>query len=158
VRLDLGADLRPAPEEPSRATPPRQRLKPIETNCAGGRPTVGPGMFKVLIIACLNLAPEEKERYIPCSFNLRGDRNMPLTRAIKHKLRLLVLLAVAASAASGCNDEGGARWSSQTRSTSATSQPHAVPALVVRESESPAGHDSREPELFASADGRVILS
>jgi hypothetical protein len=32
------------------------------------------------------------------------------------------------------------------------------PALAVRESESPAGTDSREPELFATADGRVILS
>jgi hypothetical protein len=34
----------------------------------------------------------------------------------------------------------------------------AGPALAVREAESPAGTDSREPELFATADGRVILS
>jgi hypothetical protein len=33
-----------------------------------------------------------------------------------------------------------------------------IPALTVRETESPAGADSREPELFAGADGRVILS
>ena len=31
-------------------------------------------------------------------------------------------------------------------------------ALSVREADSPAGADSREPELFATADGRVILS
>lgn len=34
----------------------------------------------------------------------------------------------------------------------------AGPTLAVREAESPAGGDSREPELFATADGRVILS
>ncbi len=82
---------------------------------------------------------------------------MPRTRAFKHKLRLLVLLAVAAIAVTGCNDGGGAR-SAQTPSTPATTRPHAGAALEVRESESPAGQDSREPELFASADGRVILS
>lgn len=39
-----------------------------------------------------------------------------------------------------------------------SSQSAAVPALDVREIESPAAADSREPELFTAADGRVILS
>jgi hypothetical protein len=33
-----------------------------------------------------------------------------------------------------------------------------VPELTVREADSPAGSDSREPELFSTADGRVIMS
>ncbi|MET0646364.1 MAG: sialidase family protein [Pyrinomonadaceae bacterium] len=37
-------------------------------------------------------------------------------------------------------------------------QAASVPALAVREMDSPAGADSREPELFSTADGRVILS
>jgi hypothetical protein len=41
---------------------------------------------------------------------------------------------------------------------SSTPPQAAGPALDVREVESPAGADSREPELFATQDGRVILS
>lgn len=39
-----------------------------------------------------------------------------------------------------------------------TPAPRTQAALAVREADSPAGADSREPELFAAADGRVILS
>ena len=73
--------------------------------------------------------------------------------ASKHNLPILLLLV--AAMVSGCN-RGGA-GSSNAQATS-TSQPPAGAALEVRESESPAGHDSREPELTVSADGRVILS
>jgi hypothetical protein len=71
--------------------------------------------------------------------------------ASKHSLRILALLA--AAAISGCG--GGGSPDSQATSTP---RPPDVPALEVRESESPTGHDSREPELVATGDGRVILS
>lgn len=55
----------------------------------------------------------------------------------------------------GCGGGGTGSANSQAALTppSAASAP-----LNVREGESPSGEDSREPELFASADGRVILS
>ena len=75
------------------------------------------------------------------------------TMTIKLNIRVLAFLALAA--VSGC-DRGGA-GSAPTQST-ASPAPPAGPALAVRESQSPTGPDSREPELTATADGRVILS
>ena len=74
----------------------------------------------------------------------------------KHKLRIMMLLA-AAAALSGCGGRNGGSANSQPTPTTPPPQ-MAGAALEVREGESPSGHDSREPELFASADGRVILS
>jgi hypothetical protein len=73
---------------------------------------------------------------------------MVITRSI----RTLVLLT--AVTVSGC-DTGGA---GPALSRATPTPPPAGPALEVRESESPSGPDSREPELFSTADGRVILS
>jgi hypothetical protein len=72
---------------------------------------------------------------------------------VKCRVRTLVLLAVAAFV-SGCGRGGSGSSLSQA---TPTPQP-AVPPLEVRESDSPSGEDSREPELFAAADGRVIMS
>jgi hypothetical protein len=72
---------------------------------------------------------------------------------VKCRVRTLVLLAVAAFV-SGCGRGGSGSSLSQA---TPTPQP-AVPPLEVRESDSPSGQDSREPELFAAADGRVIMS
>jgi hypothetical protein len=56
----------------------------------------------------------------------------------------------------GCNR--GVTNSSSPRATP-NPPPAAGPALIIREGESPAGTDSREPELYAARDGRrVILS
>jgi len=71
---------------------------------------------------------------------------------VKGKIRTLLFLA--AVVASGC-DRGGESSISQA---TPTPTPPAGPALEVRESESPSGQDSREPELFATADGRMIMS
>lgn len=73
---------------------------------------------------------------------------------IKRKIRLLVFLA-ATAAVSGCNR--GDVGPSLSQATPSPPQPMA-PAVVVREAESPAGPDSREPELFSAADRRIILS
>jgi hypothetical protein len=72
---------------------------------------------------------------------------------VKCRVRTLVLLAVAAFV-SGCGRGGSGSSLSQA---TPTPQP-AVPPLEVRERDSPSGEDSREPELFAAADGRVIMS
>ncbi len=77
---------------------------------------------------------------------------MPLTIMIKRKIRTLVFLA--AAVVSGCNRGGESSISQATP----TPTPPAGPALEVRESESPSGQDSREPELFVTADGRMIMS
>ena len=71
------------------------------------------------------------------------------------KRLILVAAYMVAALVSGC-DMGGA-GSSPSR-TAASPSPPAGLALAVRESDSPAGQDSREPELFATTDGRVILS
>jgi hypothetical protein len=71
---------------------------------------------------------------------------------IKHRLPVLLLLTAAVVA--GC-DRGANR---HQPSQATPGQPHAGSVLEVRESESPAGRDSREPELTASADGRVVMS
>jgi hypothetical protein len=70
------------------------------------------------------------------------------------KRKLPVLLLLTAAFVAGC-DRGDNRPSP---SQATPGQPHAGSALVVRESESPAGRDSREPELTVSADGRVVMS
>lgn len=54
----------------------------------------------------------------------------------------------------GCN-RSATDWSSQKTLTPA---PAPQPALTIQASNSPAGVDSREPELTATADGRIILS
>lgn len=73
------------------------------------------------------------------------------TKGFRRAARLLVATVFIA----GC-DRGGTKT---TESPATQSQrPAAEQALVVREAESPAGPDTREPELFATADGRVILS
>ena len=64
--------------------------------------------------------------------------------------RASMLLAVAFLSA-GCS-----RNAVNPPASQATPSPQAAP--VVREIDSPAGADSREPELFTSTDGRVILS
>lgn len=54
----------------------------------------------------------------------------------------------------GCNRSSTNSLSSNKSSSPAT----ADQALVIRSSESPADGDSREPELSATQDGRMILS
>lgn len=71
--------------------------------------------------------------------------------------RIVAMTALALAAAlftAGCirSNEGA------SSSRSATPLQAAVPALDVHEVESPAGADSREPELFTTSDNRVILS
>ncbi|HYN85636.1 MAG TPA: hypothetical protein VER32_10300 [Pyrinomonadaceae bacterium] len=65
------------------------------------------------------------------------------------------LLLMTASLSCGCG--GGATGVSRS---DAQPTPTATPAqaLSVIQAESPAGPDSREPELFATADGRVVMS
>jgi hypothetical protein len=70
---------------------------------------------------------------------------------IKDKIQTIVFLAVAV--VSGCQ-----RGSESSHSTVTPTPPPAGPALTIKESQSLAGQDSREPELTATADGRVILS
>jgi hypothetical protein len=70
------------------------------------------------------------------------------------RLRLMPLLA-AAFMAVGCVQSG---TNTNAPQTAASPQAAARPGLTVREAESPAGADSREPELFSTADGKVILS
>ena len=71
----------------------------------------------------------------------------------KHSARLLLFLA--AAVLSGC---GRGDLSSSNPPAAPAGPTPAGPALVISESQSPSGPDSREPELFATADGRVILS
>ena len=73
---------------------------------------------------------------------------------VSRPIQTLTLLAAGLLAA-GCGD--GATTPTQSRATPSP-QPGAGPALAVTATESPSGPDSREPELTASADGRVILS
>ena len=60
------------------------------------------------------------------------------------------LLLAASPLLAGCDRRGA--------NANAPQAAAAVPALAVRALDSPAGADSREPELFPTADGRVILS
>lgn len=68
---------------------------------------------------------------------------------------LLLYLALLVGIASGCN-----RSSVDPASTGQTPNPAAESdaALKIRTGDSPAGVDSREPELTTTADGRIILS
>jgi hypothetical protein len=70
------------------------------------------------------------------------------------KPNLLTAALLAAAVLSGC---ARVETTSTTPGAKATPQPLG-PALEVRESQSPAGADTREPDLFAAPDGRVILS
>lgn len=63
------------------------------------------------------------------------------------------LLSLIAFAVIGCARPGDKSFSPQNPATSATAA-----ALVIRETDSPADGDSREPELNATHDGRIILS
>ncbi|MGI9107792.1 MAG: sialidase family protein [Pyrinomonadaceae bacterium] len=72
---------------------------------------------------------------------LRSTRNLTL-----------VLLGVLVF---GCDHSASDSSSSPANANSA---PEAGPALTIRASDSPTGADSREPELHATADGRIILS
>ena len=67
-------------------------------------------------------------------------------------LTLAALALLATSCARATPD------SSQSQVKTAAPPAAAAPALDVREAESPAGPDAREPDLFSTADGRVILS
>ena len=62
------------------------------------------------------------------------------------------LLCSISFAAIGCTHQGDATSLQPNRGTSTTAP------LVIRESESPTNGDSREPELNATHDGRIILS
>ncbi len=78
---------------------------------------------------------------------------LPQTMPNRRCLFLTVLLA--SVCASGC--AGGGPAPSTSRAAPSPSTP-AGPPLAVTETQSPAGPDSREPELTATADGRVIMS
>src|SRR5215203_446977 len=69
----------------------------------------------------------------------------------KSLLNYAPLLLVAPFLFNGCH-----RNTANLPAPQATPSPQA--ALVVREVDSPAGVDSREPELFTATDGPVILS
>lgn len=73
------------------------------------------------------------------------------TRRLAHA----ALLLMTAILVFGC-----ARSSPDTANSNPATNPAHAPesALAVRDAESPAGPDSREPELHSTADGRVILS
>ncbi len=71
------------------------------------------------------------------------------------QLARAALLLTALPLTFGCAP-GGADSSRSSPATAPT--PETGPPLAVREAESPAGRDSREPDLFSSADGRVMLS
>ena len=66
-------------------------------------------------------------------------------------IRALLLFSISL-AAIGCARQGDATSSQPNAGSSTTA------ALVIRESESPTNGDSREPELNATHDGRIILS
>jgi hypothetical protein len=74
-----------------------------------------------------------------------------MCRLCTFRCLLLLLLGILAF---GCNRRAIQSPSSEKTSKSAASDS----ALTIRASDSPAGVDSREPELSTSADGRVILS
>lgn len=76
---------------------------------------------------------------------------------ISSKLRIILLgpLAVVALNAFSCN-RGVVDPSSSQKMPSTPAE--VIPALTIRASDSPAGVDSREPELTATTDGRIILS
>jgi hypothetical protein len=71
--------------------------------------------------------------------------------------RFAVLLGciVLVGGTSGCKQGTGSSSPSQSAVSSSSSQ---SPALNVREVDSPAGPDSREPEMYATSDGRIIFS
>ncbi|HEY0171979.1 MAG TPA: sialidase family protein [Pyrinomonadaceae bacterium] len=71
------------------------------------------------------------------------------------KRRGVVTLAVLALLVTSCARVTPDSSQSQVKTTPPAA---AGPALAVREAESPAGADTREPDLFAAPDGRVILS
>jgi hypothetical protein len=66
-------------------------------------------------------------------------------------------LLAAAVVAQGCVRQGGV-GTEPSATASPTAAAAAGPALVVREVESPAGPETREPELSVGASGRVLLS
>ncbi len=72
---------------------------------------------------------------------------------VLHMSRVLLLLLTGVIAL-GCNRS--ANNSSSTQSTPSPA-PVAGPALTIREGESPAGTDSREPDLYSTRDGRRVL-
>jgi len=63
-------------------------------------------------------------------------------------------LLILATLAFGCNRSGNDSSPQKTLSSTTASQP----ALTIQPANSPAGADSREPELSTTADGRIILS
>ena len=71
------------------------------------------------------------------------------------RIAYLLVLVFAASFIIGCN-----RGTNDPSSSKATADQtrSGLPGLVLRDATSPAGPDSREPELYATADGQVILS
>ena len=75
---------------------------------------------------------------------------MPVNRNVS-----LSFVLLAAVYLSGC---GRGDVASSPSQASPTPSAPAGPALVITESQSPAGADTREPDLFAAADGRAILS
>lgn len=70
-------------------------------------------------------------------------------------LSLISLSLMVGLVAAGCNRS--ANLSSPSK-TSVNPTPAGVPALTVAEVASPAGPDSREPEMYSTPDGRIILS
>lgn len=87
--------------------------------------------------------------------------NQPLTHRIcksnsRHAQQLVralrLLLVIATTLLAAC------REAATTPTTTTESLPPTRPASIVREITSPAGPGSGEPELFAAADGQVVLS
>jgi hypothetical protein len=78
------------------------------------------------------------------------------TRANRLDSRSSALIALAFAAMMFMH--GCGRGDTGTSPTESATPLPAEPALDVREVDSPAGADSREPELFTTPDGRVILS
>jgi len=73
-------------------------------------------------------------------------------------MKLLLSLRAAALLTLGLLALGCSRSGSPATDKTVRSMSPAQPALIIQPGKSPAGVDSREPELTATADGRIILS
>ncbi|HEY0171793.1 MAG TPA: sialidase family protein [Pyrinomonadaceae bacterium] len=77
---------------------------------------------------------------------------------MKRRVLVWAVLLAAAVVAQGCARQGGGGAEPSAAASPTPAAAAAGPALVVREVESPAGPETREPELSVGAGGRVLMS